>query len=101
MKQPKYQFKAPTSPTHGLPLVEKRSSKERGLSLLTSGNMPLLIPARRKWDEQCVLDLPLPGMFKSWPPVNWKSLSSDGKLLIWETTATNLLCFAAWKSTGS
>lgn len=93
-KQPKqsqkYEFTAPSSPTHGLPLIVKRSSKERALKLLSSGSMPLMTPARRKWNTDSTVALPLPGAFQAWPPAKWKALTPDAKLLLWQTTATQL-----------
>ena len=64
--------------------------RSRAESLLTRGCMPLLAPARRNWTSEEEIKLPLYSPFDLWPPRRWMALSSDMKLMVWESAAMAL-----------
>ena len=64
--------------------------RSRAEVLLTKGCMPLLPPARRNWTSEEEIKLPLSALFAWWPPQRWMALSSDAKLMVWESVAMSL-----------
>lgn len=64
--------------------------RSRAKVLLTKGCMPLLPPARRNWTSEEEIKLPLSAPFAWWPPQRWLALSSDMKLMVWESVAMAL-----------
>jgi hypothetical protein len=66
------------------------SSVDFATLLLMSGEMPLFPPARRDWEKAAGVTIPLTGPITVWPPADWKTMSADTKLLLWQTVATSL-----------
>ena len=64
--------------------------RSRAESLLTTGCMPLLAPARRNWTSEEEIKLPLYSPFAWWPPRRGMALSRDMKLMVWESAAMDL-----------
>jgi hypothetical protein len=62
--------------------------QQRARKILKFGSMPLVPPARRNWDRDEVLNLE--GTTISWPPHEWKKMSSDQRKLTWEFAATTI-----------
>ncbi|KAK3606663.1 hypothetical protein CHS0354_021186 [Potamilus streckersoni] len=60
------------------------ASKTRAASLLEWGCMPLFPPARREWQEDTAIQIPIGSSVLPWPPKGWKRMNSDQKLLQWK-----------------
>ncbi|KAK3581220.1 hypothetical protein CHS0354_024763 [Potamilus streckersoni] len=60
------------------------ASKTRAANLLECGCMPLFPPARREWQEDTAIHIPIGSSVLTWPPKGWKRMNSDQKLLQWE-----------------
>lgn len=60
------------------------SSKTRAANLLEWGCMPLFPPARREWQDEAAIQIPIGSSVLPWPPKGWKRMNPDQKLLQWE-----------------
>ena len=69
---------------------ERRTLQKQAEEILRIGAMPLCPPGRRNWTEEGVLTVEVGVRNISWPPIGYKQMTPDEKLLAWEYVSMRL-----------